>query len=400
MRELLGREARRGVVVLVMALAALVLMGMMGLAVDLSRLYITKNELQNFADTSAVAAALKLDGTTAGFTAATNAATSNSNRMAFATENVSNVTVKFSTMHNGGFTATPAGAPGYRFVEVVVAGNAPLYFMPMLAGAGYTYPVGARAVSGHMPLSGVGDGVFPFSPDAHDKNDPNFGFLLGKRYTMRWDKATGNPPAGTYLTSIDGVKLVGCPGDMANLGFMPGESSNSERGYIDLSDREPLDGGGGASLIRQTVLGRVSFNLTIVPYSYFIDPEPGAKQTITSAIFDRVSQDTNNTTDRYYTTSQTAANTPTAEEMNNSYRSAYNGNRRRIVVSPVNDRDSGLVIGFGGFYLPNLPCAGVTIGNKTYDPCCGEFIGPVLESGGGSPGNGSNSGAFRVVLYQ
>jgi hypothetical protein len=386
--------------VLVMALAALVLMGIMGLAVDLSRLYVTKNELQNFAYSSAVAAALKLDGTNAGFTAATNAATSNSNRMAFGTENVSNVTVKFSTMHSGGFTATPAGALGYRFVEVVVAGNAPLYFMPMLAGSNYSYPVGARAVSGHMPLSGVGDGVFPFSPDAHNKNDPNFGYLLGKQYTMRWDKATGNPPAGTYLTSIDGNKLVGCPGDMANLGFMPGESGSSERGYIDLGDRDPLDAGGGASLIRKAVLGQISFNLTIVPYNYYITPEPGAKQTITDAMLDRVVQDTDHTTDRYYTTSQTAADTPSAEEMNNSYRSAYNGNRRRIVVSPVNDRDSGLVIGFGGFYLPNVPCAQVTVGNKKYDPCCGEYIGSVLESGGGSPGTGANSGAFRVVLYQ
>jgi hypothetical protein len=33
---------------------------------------------------------------------------------------------------------------------------------------------------------------------------------------------------------------------MANLGFMPGESSNSERGYIDLSDRDPLDARGGS----------------------------------------------------------------------------------------------------------------------------------------------------------
>ncbi len=154
-------------------------------------------------------------------------------------------------------------------------------------------------------------------------------------------------------------------------------------------------------------LGAVSFNLQIVPYQYVINPEPGQKQTITSALVERVLQDTDPPTPTYYTSPQTATNTPTAEVMNETMRTAYstvmlprppNGNGRRIGVVPINNPSTGLVIGFAGVFLPPVPCAPVQAGNKTYEPCCGEYIGPVMDTG--SPAAGSGGGAFRVVLFR
>ena len=138
-----------------------------------------------------------------------------------------------------------------------------------------------------------------------------------------------------------------------------------------------------------------------------IDPEPGQKQTITGAMLERVLQDTDPTTATYYTSPQTSTNTPTAEVMNETMRTAYNtvtmprppnGNGRRIGVVPINDPTTGIVIGFTGMFLPPVPCAEVQIGNKTYEPCCGEYIGPVTDTG--SPAAGTGGGAFRVVLFR
>ena len=57
-----GRE--RGFVLVTMAVAAIALIGVLGLAVDLGHMFISKNETQAYCDSAALAAALALDGTT------------------------------------------------------------------------------------------------------------------------------------------------------------------------------------------------------------------------------------------------------------------------------------------------------------------------------------------------
>lgn len=401
----------RGVVVIVFAVAAFTLMGMMGLGIDLARMYVAKNELQNFTDAAAIAAATKLDGTVSGFTAAQTTAQNNVNKWGFGTQSAGTVTVDFAQALAGPYQSAPGLATGYRFVRVSTNAGVPLYFMGMVPGVGFNRTVGARSVAGQGAVPGLGDGVIPFSPDSHDPTDPtgNYGFLLGRKYTLKYEKAVGNPAAGTYLTSIDGVKLIGCDADMAAIGsFQPGETSNSERGYIDLANLTPLDGGGGAALIRAAVLSKVSFQNQIVPFMYNVVPEPGQKQTILDALMERVLSDTDTTTPTYYSSPQTAAGVPTQEVMNTSFRngSTYHvdptvplGNGRRVVVTPVNDPDaSGLVIGFGAFLLPPNPCAELTIGSKKYYPCCGEYIGASTVPGGGSGASGG--GVYRIMLFQ
>ena len=284
--------------------------------------------------------------------------------------------------------------------------------MPLFPGVGWQRTVAASSIAGQKFETGMKDGVFPYSPDAHDSTDPNFGFLLGRHYTLRWDKYTGNPSQTQfYKLSSNNAKLVGCEADMANAAFQPGEASTSQRGYIDLSDRAPIDSGGGAALIRDAILTRTSFELPIIPYSYYIDPEPGQKNTEITAMEDRVAEDTDPTTPTYFSSPQTAPNTPSIEDMRTLYRTAYNtvdlprppnANGRRIVVAPVNDPSAaGLVIGFVGFFLPPDPCADLTLGPHTYKPCCGEYIGAVTSAaGGGSGAAGSVTGSYRIVLFQ
>ncbi len=169
--------------------------------------------------------------------------------------------------------------------------------------------------------------------------------------------------------------------------------------------------GAGAALIHDAILTRTSFELPIVPYSYYINPEPGQKNTETTAMEDRVAEDTDPTTPTYFSSPQTAPNTPSIEDMRTLYRTAYNtvdlprppnANGRRIVFAPVNNPNaSGLVIGFAGFFLPPDPCADLTLGAHTYQPCCGEYIGAVTSTGaGGSGGAGSATGSYSIVLFQ
>jgi hypothetical protein len=267
----------------------------------------------------------------------------------------------------------------------------------------------------------MSDGIFPFSPDAHDPNDPNFGYLLGKEYTLRYDKVAGNPTNGpsptTYLLTMNNKKLIGCPADMESApafrpGFTVGSGNSAERGYIDLSDRMPTNPGGGANLISDGVLGRTSYGLA-VEIGYPLVMEPGNKASIENALIERVEQDTDGNpsmprqTPTYYTRQQTTPFFPTAEEMNNIYRSQYdtdfprppNGNGRRIVTVPVNDPANNMVVGFAAFFLPLDPCEDQGPYNgRMYNPCCGEYVGAVTLNGGAAPGPGA--GLFRAFLLE
>jgi len=404
-------RARRGIVLIVLAAAAAAILGAAGLALDLGRFYVVKAELQNFTDASSISAAHQLDGTVAGFAAAASQVAADDNRWAFGTEAVAVYTVEFGASASGPFVAAPATGSGYRYVRVVASANPNNTFARILPGVGSTSLVRAASVAGQVVVTALGDGVLPYSPDAHDPLDAtgNFGFLLGRRYTLRWDNKTGgNAPAGSFKTSIDGVELVGCEADMVSASFQPGETSNSQRGYIDLSDLDPLTGGGGAALIKNTIASKVTYKKQIVPLQYWITPEPGEKQATLDALQERASADTDITSQTFFTAAQTAPGVPSAEVMKSTYRdlTTYrvgdqrppDGNGRRIVTVPVNDpAASGVVLGFAGFLLPTTPCAEVRVGNKKYYPCCGEYIGPVTRTGRPAAGTG---GLFEVALVR
>src|SRR5215471_16995441 len=72
--KLKSRARQRGAVLVWFALSFLSLIGFIGVAVDVGRMYIVRNEAQSFADAAALAAAAELNGTTSGLTAATTAA--------------------------------------------------------------------------------------------------------------------------------------------------------------------------------------------------------------------------------------------------------------------------------------------------------------------------------------
>ena len=415
------RDPRQGVITILLAITCVVLIALAGLATDLARMYVAKNELQNYTDAAALAGVIRLNGTLAGIAAASIDANEDINTWNFDTQAVDNVVVEFGITVSGPWEEAPTFATGYRFIRVSAEADVRVYLSQIMPGVAPTRRIQARSVSGLVFQDSMADGIFPFSPDAHDPNDPNFGFLMGKYYTMRYDKASGSltgvpPSPTTYLLSLNDKKLIGCPADMEKApdfrpGMTIGNGSSAERGFIDLRGWFPTNPGGGANLIVDGVMGRVSYGRKIEIGQTLI-MEPGNKATIESAVVDRVEQDTNGMpgslrTPRYYQIAQSTTNFPTEEEMKNLYRTDYDtyfprppgGNGRRIVTVPVNNPANNNVVGFAAFFLPLDPCDDSPQYNgRRYNPCCGEYVGSVTLNGGAAPGPGA--ALFRPVLLQ
>ncbi len=97
--KLCGRaqaRRKRGFVLIATAAAIVVAIGCLGLSVDLGRMYIAKSEAQAYVDSAAMAAAMQLDGTTAGIARARAAVSANSNTWNLETTHFPYPTVEFA----------------------------------------------------------------------------------------------------------------------------------------------------------------------------------------------------------------------------------------------------------------------------------------------------------------
>lgn len=91
------RVARqRGFVLIAMSITMLLLLAVIGLAFDLGRVYIARNEAQVFTDAAAMAAASKIDGTDAGLEKARAAVARLPIRWSLGTREFTGIVVEFS----------------------------------------------------------------------------------------------------------------------------------------------------------------------------------------------------------------------------------------------------------------------------------------------------------------
>ncbi len=349
------RSARRGFALAATAVCLPAMIAAVGLVVDAGRMIAAKSELQAFSDTAALAAAAELDGTMDGIDRARAIATSGptaagaSNRWLFSTQAITGVRAEFARTPTGPFETFPSFASSYRFVRVAVTQEISLYFLPILPEVSAHQPVSASAVAGQARQNSIGGGLAPFSPDAHDSNDPNFGFTSGQLYTLKW------APPGLRDKNV-------CPGDED---FEPAGGA-SDRGYLDL-------GQGNSNRALHNVIVNNEFYLTN-PYAIGtrIDFVPGNKHA-GPAMEERFSQDTDTSAATY---------------------AGYQGNGRRLMIVAVNDHtDPGNVIGFGLFFMPQNPC-----GTKNASPCCAEYVGPAVI--GSRRAGAGPAGLYSVRLFQ
>ena len=382
-----ARERARGFTMAATAAGLFMLVGMLGLAVDLGRVFIVKSEGQAFADFGAMAAARKLNGKSTGIDAARAEVADSTNKYLFGTTSFASGirTVEFATKTAGssGSAACTSGtwttAPtspytDYGCVRVTVTPPVNMSFLPIF-GTGYTQTVTSQAVAGVVPETFPLGGYMPFTPFGHMPNctatlttgcdsTGNYGFQVGQEYGFHWP---GNVNA----------KGNACTGDQASwpLYNFSDQVSGSTRGYFELQAASAI---GDAILgAKQTVSLSVGDVLTMTN---------GSKQAMADALNTRTSYDTDQT-------NYPAVDTGIAP--------TYYGNDMREVVMPINSGPYTTsafptpytVEGFASFLLyTNYSVGG---GNK---PWCAIYMGSTTS--GGSGGVFGVAGAYVVRLTQ
>ena len=92
----MSQPRQRGFILIAMSVCMFLLLAVIGMAFDLGRVYIARNEAQIFTDAASMAAAKQLDGTAAGLDRARAAVSGLPNRWNLGTENFSGVVIEFS----------------------------------------------------------------------------------------------------------------------------------------------------------------------------------------------------------------------------------------------------------------------------------------------------------------
>ncbi len=372
------RSSERGFALLATAAGLLAIVGIAGITVDLGRMYIAKNELMAYTDAASIAAAVQLDGTTAGLTRAINAGAAmgtGANAMGwdFATKQITGATYQFAK----GIAATPnvpdsatwdpnpASPADYRFVKVNASANVPLTFMSAFrilqggSSAG-TAVTNASSIAAQALITSFPAGLLPFSPIAPSNVPDNFGLTPGTQYTIRY-------PAGGGLKNSDV-----CAGDQNQTYWS--SLPSQDRGFW---------GTNSASAIRGEIV-----NDTQVTTITIGDPVPmvgGAKNTEGSALDTRVLEDSDPTSATYA-----------------AYTAQGQGNGRRIVGVPINGGPPDFTaIGIGMFFLEPTPTYQSVTGNT---PICAEYVGPYVEGsvhpGAGATAATGSTGGYIVRLIQ
>ena len=147
----MASSRRRGFVLIAMSITMLLLLAVIGLAFDLGRVYIARNEAQVFTDAAAMAAASKLDGTDAGLDRAREAVARVPMRWNLGTQRFEGVVVEFSP-DGSRWEKSPKDAAGVKLARVTAPSNSVQIMFLRAVGGPESFTVPARAVAESNPV--------------------------------------------------------------------------------------------------------------------------------------------------------------------------------------------------------------------------------------------------------
>jgi uncharacterized membrane protein len=144
---------QRGFVLIAMSITMLLLLAVIGLAFDLGRVYIARNEAQVFTDASAMAAASKIDGTGAGLDRARTAVARVPMRWNLGTKEFTGVVVEFSS-DGTKWERSPKEVAAVTMARVTApANNVDIMFLRAVGGpAEFTVPAHSIAAANPVRL--------------------------------------------------------------------------------------------------------------------------------------------------------------------------------------------------------------------------------------------------------
>jgi uncharacterized membrane protein len=141
----------RGFVLIAMSVSMFLLLAVIGLAFDLGRVYIARNEAQVFTDAAAMTASAHLDGTQAGLTKAREAVAHIPMRWNLGTQEFRGVVVEFSA-DGSHWEQGPKDAAAVRFARVIAPDNNLEITFLRAVGGPENLTVPAYAVAGMNPV--------------------------------------------------------------------------------------------------------------------------------------------------------------------------------------------------------------------------------------------------------
>ncbi len=134
-----------------MSVCMFLLLAVVGMAFDMGRVYIARNEAQIFTDAAAMAAAKQLDGTAAGLARARAAVAAMPNRWNLGTENFTGVATEFSA-DGQQWDTEPKDIAGLRFARVTAPDKHVEIMFLRAVGGPQQFTVPARAVASTKPV--------------------------------------------------------------------------------------------------------------------------------------------------------------------------------------------------------------------------------------------------------
>jgi uncharacterized membrane protein len=142
---------QKGFILIAMSVCMFLLLAVVGMAFDMGRVYIARNEAQIFTDAAAMAAAKQLDGSAAGVDRARAAVAAMPNRWNLGTENFTGVVTEFST-DGQQWDTDPKDIAGLRFARVTAPDNHVEIMFLRAVGGPQQFTVPARAVASTKPV--------------------------------------------------------------------------------------------------------------------------------------------------------------------------------------------------------------------------------------------------------
>jgi Flp pilus assembly protein TadG len=363
---------QRGFVLITMAIVTIALVGALGMAVDVGRAFIAKNEVQTFCDAASMAAVLMMDGTVTGISNAKTAVANTTNGWNMDTASVSNPTLDFGTSASGPWSTNPSPATGFTFARVQATVPLPFYFAPMVTGS-LTQNVYSVSIAAQIPITSFTRGLAPYTVVSTTPLLPNFGLVLGQQYDIQWPNRSATkfiqaPCTGDPQVSQDAV--------WANW-------SSSVSGYW---------GANSSSVIYQEVVDNTQIAPISIGENIMSILTGGNKMTQATALDTRVQEDSD------YTDTTPADAFSLSDYINNP---VHNG--RRLIALPIVDPTSTSntsVLGYAAFLLISDGTATSSFyksHSSGNDPYCAIYAGSYIQ-GGVNPGTGT--GAFRVGPVQ
>lgn len=370
-------QKQKGAILFIVAGCLVVLLGFMGLAIDLGHAYNNKSQLQNMADACALAGATALNGTFDGIQLATNRArdlNSNlNNKTEFNNQTIAlaEADVSFCDTLNGTYQDkawAQANPTIVKFVRVVIPQQpSQVVFAKLIPGIPDVINFGAEAVAGQHVLTEVCNGLDPFSPEAiiTDGSDPNFGYIEGATYQIR-------------LSTNGQGKDETC----ADYGF-----TNVVSGKFGFANVDPTCGGQGQ--------GQNCFSNSLLNGSN--RRCVGTNGTIPVQTGNFGVNVINDLQTRFY------QDTDTLSLTKSDYLLPVNGapNYRRVLRVAFNAGPPGpggsadyTILGYGCFWMASLPQS-----NKPSGPICLKYFGQCTDSGVPT-GNNNTASLTQIVLFR